>query len=229
MGYYPRRGTALGNMYTDASGGGNNLSLGTIAGVAPSLITASHVVGQNSFTVACSRGVGLHDRSGAQTVSGFCLVRRGPFKTSSGHFVYCFNSDRQVTQPLHYGLGIDFNVGSGGIRYGHRDTAMVAYVTPATGRVCADWCRPHVIGFSRASNGKDVSLYLDGELVNASSASSASDNTKTSDFNVSGVENAGGTDFTCDAGSLEDVAVFSNELSAYAHRAAYRYLIRRRR
>jgi hypothetical protein len=86
--------------------------------------------------------------------------------------------------------------------------------------------RDTVVGFDRAANGVDVTLYVNGEAVATDTLASAPTTGGSPEFNLSGLSGSGSLFYN---GVLEDAAVYSTAIGAVAHLRAARYLLRRKR
>jgi hypothetical protein len=153
------------------------------------------------------------DNAGALSIVGLTYI-----EAFSGTEMVVATGFRSTDFRAQYMLRV--NPANGLASYYHYDNAT-ARVFEA-GRVPVG--RPFVLGVSRASDGRTVTLYVDGEPTGSTTLASAPVLTPNS-FRMGGYSSLIGLTTT----RVDDVAIYSSALSDRAHKTAARVLLRRTR
>lgn len=218
-GYWPKRYadvTGLWQSLLDASGNGRDLTTFAVGAVSSAFVRG----------YLANAAVTLQSTNAAFRLSGacsvLCLVRGGWSGNPSGdaNIVVC---DQFGVNRGRYYLQFRYVAGAYYLAYQHAVDGG-GYLALNGPRV-PKGAEPMVIGFSRNADGKTVSLYLQGALVASTVFATACTAQLSPILQIGGV--ASTTNFF--DGVIEDVAIYSTELSARAHAIAARYLLRRRR
>lgn len=220
VGYYPCRGLTKAATLVDSSGNGR--TLGEFA-ITAGTIAASYTRGAAAWN---ARGMRSSDAAfilnGA--MSALCLIRGEPNNTGGNGAYLIVNETFALTRARYY-LYLD-SANNFALRYGHINASNAFAGFTASKCPVIPFQTPTVVGFDRAANGTDVTLYVNGEAVATDTLASAPTTGGSPEFSLSGLSGSGALFYN---GVLEDASVYSSMIGAAAHRRAARYLLRRSR